>query len=129
MLDAPRYPWYFIVPSVQPCQCTDFPACSQPFSSLGLQSKMFHPHSGSSQQFLSLSFVNKTAFRSQPSPFQTCPGELYSWPHDHKLRIFLSQNFKLVQLLIINQNFKNMFKSTVCSYLSAIYLNSVSNKI
>ena len=40
-----------------------------------------------------------------------------------ELRIFLSQNFKFVYLLtfavvlLMNQNFKNMFKSTVCSYL------------
>ena len=46
-------------------------------------------------------------------------------PHDHKLRIYLSQNFKLVLLLhylvlLMKQNFKDLCKSAFCSHLQII---------
>ena len=50
------------------------------------------------------------------------PAPALSPTHDHKLRIFLSQNFKLLsitfaEVLIINQNFNIVFE---CSYLQII---------
>ena len=43
--------------------------------------------------------------------------------HDRKLRIFLSQNFKPANFcssFVNEQNFKDMFKSTFCSYMQII---------
>ena len=51
-----------------------------------------------------------------------CQSTTQTRPHDHKLRIFLSQNFKLVLIsfavvLLMKRNFKDLFKSTFCSHL------------
>ena len=52
------------------------------------------------------------------------------WPHDHKLRIFLSQNFKnnFCSRFVNQPKIVTMFLNVNCD-LTAIYYNGVSSKI